>query len=85
MKYVIYKESIDDYGRGRVYKFKLLSNARKKFKEIFGNDFEKGSGYYISYDGVVKASISVEPYDKVNSLKAEELITERKEDRKGTI
>ena len=27
MKYIIYKESIDDYGKGRTFKYKVLNNA----------------------------------------------------------
>jgi hypothetical protein len=78
MNHIIYAQSIDDYGKGRTFKYKFLSNARKKWRELFGGDFERGGSYYTSYDGISIATISVEPYDKVNSLKAEELITGRK-------
>lgn len=78
MKYIIYKESVDDYGKGKTFKYKVLNNARKKWKELFGGNFERGFGYYISFDGVVKANITVEPYNDANQLKAEELVTGRK-------
>ena len=40
MKYVIYKEAIDDYGQGDTIKFDKLEDAQSWWKEWFGNSFE---------------------------------------------
>ena len=77
MKYVIYKESIDDYGNGRTVKFDQLEEAQAWWKEWFGNDFEYGSGYITSHDGVDTAVISVEPHDSMSRREAQKLITGR--------
>ena len=47
MKYVIYKEAIDDYGEGDTIKFDKLKDAQSWWKEWFGNSFEYGSGYIV--------------------------------------
>tara|TARA_R100000935_G_C2731384_1_gene122107 strand:- start:47 stop:301 length:255 start_codon:yes stop_codon:yes gene_type:complete len=75
MEYVIYTESIDDYGKGRTHKYKVLKNAKKKWSDMFGNDFERGSGYYTANDGVVIATISIVPHDAVKLREAEKKIT----------
>ena len=77
MKYVIYKESIDDYGDGQTVKFDQLKEAQAWWKEWFGNDFEYGSGYITSHDGVATAVISVEPHDSMSRREAQKLITGR--------
>ena len=77
MKYAIYKESIDDYGNGQTVKFDQLKEAQAWWKEWFGNDFEYGSGYIISHDGVATAVISVEPHDSMSRREAQKLITGR--------
>ena len=77
MEYVIYTEAIDDYGRGRTHKYKLLKNAKKKWSDMFGDDFERGSGYYTANDGVVIATISIVPHDPWKLIEAEKEITGR--------
>ena len=77
MEYVIYTEAIDDYGRGRTHKYKLLKNAKKKWSDMFGDSFERGSSYYTANDGVVIATINVVPHDALKLREAEKEITGR--------
>ena len=75
MKYVIYNESIDDYGKGRTLQFDQLEKAQAWWSDMFGNNFERGSGYYTANDGVVIATISIVPHDAVKLREAEKKIT----------
>ena len=75
MKYVIYKEAIDDYGEGDTIKFDKLEDAQSWWKEWFGNSFEYGSGYIVSHDGVLTARISVEPHGSMEKREVQTLVT----------
>ena len=77
MKYVIYREAIDDYGQGDTIKFDKLDDAQSRWKEWFGNSFEYGGGYIVSHDGVLTARISVEPHDAMSKQAAIRQITGR--------
>ena len=77
MKYVIYKEAIDDHGEGDTIKFDKLEDAQSWWKEWFGNSFEYGGGYIVSHDGVITARISVEPHDAMSKREVQTRITGR--------
>ena len=77
MKYVIYKEAIDDHGEGETHKFDKLEDAQSWWKEWFGNSFEYGGGYIVSHDGVITARISVEPHDAMSKQAVIRQITGR--------
>ena len=77
MKYVIYREAIDDYGQGDTIKFDKLEDAQSWWKEWFGNSFEYGGGNIVSHVGVLTARISVEPHDAMSKQAAIRQITGR--------
>ena len=77
MKYVIYKEAIDDHGEGETHKFDKLEDAQSWWQEWFGNSFEYGGGYIVSHDGVLTARISVEPHDAMSKQAVIRQITGR--------
>ena len=77
MKYVIYKEAVDDYGQGDTIKFDKLEDAQSWWKELFGNSFEYGGGYMVSDDAVLTARISVEPHDAMSKQAVIRQITGR--------
>lgn len=77
MKYVIYQESIDDYGKGRTVRFDQLEKAQAWWKEWFGDNVEVLPSYCVAHDGVSTAYISVEPQDAMSKREAVKLITGR--------
>jgi hypothetical protein len=48
----MYIEAIDDYGKGSHHQFDTVAQARAKFKYHFGDKFESGGSYFVSWDGV---------------------------------
>lgn len=63
----MYIEAIDSYGKGSHYTFDTVAEARKKFKYHFGDKFESGGSYFVSWDGVVTCTIDA-PKDVVQQI-----------------
>ncbi len=63
----MYVEAIDDYGKGTHYTFDTVAEARERFKYHFGDMFESGGSYFVSWDGVVTCTIDA-PKDIVQQI-----------------
>jgi hypothetical protein len=63
----MYVEAIDDYGKGDHYTFDTVAEARERFKSHFGDMFESGGSYFVSWDGVVTCTIDA-PKDIVQQI-----------------
>ena len=57
----MYIEAIDDYGKGSHHQYDTVAQARAKFKYHFGDKFESGGSYFVSWDGVVTCTIDAPP------------------------
>tara|TARA_R100001015_G_C4544801_1_gene107995 strand:+ start:476 stop:715 length:240 start_codon:yes stop_codon:yes gene_type:complete len=68
----MYIEAIDSYGKGSHYTFHTVAEARKRFKYHFGDKFESGGSYFVSWDGVVTCTIDA-PKDVVQQIIQKEM------------
>tara|TARA_R110001599_G_scaffold52504_9_gene146736 strand:+ start:81 stop:395 length:315 start_codon:yes stop_codon:yes gene_type:complete len=72
MEIRISTETIDSYGELTVHKFDTFRKARAYWKELFDDQVEKGGGYWISWDGIMKAYIGFTVPNNMSDKDAQE-------------